>query len=471
VFLGSGAWAWLVMAAAPGQLDPDTYFHFLVSRQLADGKLWLDIGWLPFTVLGEAGPDHHWLWHLLLAPLTLAGEPDFALQVTGAVAFAAVPAVLTAILQVLGVRYAGLWALLAVFSASVLPGRLLMLRAQNLALLLVLASLLCLHSRRLLALGLLGFIFMAAYHGAVVLAPLGLIYLAQRWWFDRRVDLTPVLALGGGATLALLLTPWPGQNIEYLLFHTLYKTSLTLPGTAGTEWLQLPFSALVTQAWMAHLLLLLATGLFVYRYRKEPASQRLPALLLISVLLFLALFANSWRFLEYYAPLAVVAAAVVLSGFAQLQRYVPWVLAVLLVGGAWQAGQAISRAERYDTADFAEIRDYLEEHADAGEIVLNSHWPDFPLLLWPEGRQRYVAGLDASYLAFEDPKRFLLWWQLAAAELELEGDISSVIAESFDTRWVVVNRGNALLADRLRASPGAILVAASARAELFLLKP
>ncbi len=469
VFGLSLVFAWLLLAQRGGQLDPDTWYHFLMSRQLAQGQLWVDISWLPYTVLGAAGPDHHWLWHLLLAPLTRFSTPVFAIQLATSVAFALVPTTIAAFLMRSGVRYAGLWALLAVAAAVVVPGRLMMLRAQNLALLLVLASMAVLYLRKPLLSLLLGFVFMSSYHGALVLAPIAGVYLAACYFSRQTLDWRGPAWMAVGVMVALLMTPWPGQNISYLLFHTLYKTTTDIPGMAGTEWLQLAPLEVLQQAWPAHLLLLAAGWLGWSGWRRDKLS-----LLLMGVtLLFLGLFVGSWRFVEYYAPLAVITAAVIYTRHGKPvapAALASMLLALLLLTG-WQAGRLINSAPRFDVADYREVSQFLVEHAARGELVVNSHWPDFPMLLWPDGAFRFVAGLDASYLAFADQPRFALWWQLAAPNFPWPGDIALLVQETFDSRWLVVNRGHVLLLERLESSQHARKAAESKAVVLFEIIP
>jgi hypothetical protein len=471
VFLFAFAGAWTLLSQHSGALDPDTYYHFLVSQRLGLGQAWLDIGWLPLTVLGDAGPDHHWLWHLLLSPFAVdASESNVNLACS--VAFALVPAGLTVFLQAMGVRYAGLWALLAVCSAVVVPGRMMMLRAQNLALLLILWILWALLRRRLAALVVAAFLYMASYHGAVVLVPICLFYTALVYGDSRRLDLAPGLAVAAGLLLALVVTPWPGQNLDYLLFHTLYKTQLELPGMAGTEWLRLPAIGVLREAALAHFLLVIA---LITRFRRAPRRPDLAEQLMLGVTgLFLALFVSAWRFVEYYAPLASLTAAVLMvrqfpsRGRADWQSWLqPLAVAALVTLGAAQASRAVLSTARFDPRDYREVTSYLSGHARTGELVVNTHWPDFPMLLWPEGHQHFVAGLDGSYLAFSDPERFLAWWHLGSQGIAGNTAVAAEVVRVFSARWVAVNRAHTGLIAALERDSAARRVAESARVVLF----
>ncbi len=465
VFVTASLMAWLVLQQSPGQLDPDAWYHMQVSREIAASLLWFDIPWLPYTVLGEAGPDHHWLWHLLWAPFASLFDAELALQLSVVAGFAMVPTGLCVFLRWQQVPAAGLWALLAVTAAVVVPGRFLMLRAQNLALLLVLASLWSLVTRQRIGSLVLGFVFMASYHGALILAPISALYLFLVRVKQGQWDwLTPAW-MGAGVALGLLLTPWPIDNIEYLLFHTLFKTSVGDDGMAGTEWSMLSPIDLFTQAWFAHCLLLLGV---LWGWRRE-SNQLFPSLILAVTLLFAFLFVGAWRFVEYYAPLAIVTAAVYLrsSPWSVWRRYALLFAALLMT--AWPAWRLLERAPRFDSMLYATLGQYLSEHAEPGELVVNTHWPDFPMLLWSAPRQRWAIGLDASYLAYASPERFRFWWQLGAQN---PGDAKAVInsvGTQFNSRWLAVNRAHQPLIALLDGSERARVVAESPQVLLFQL--
>src|ERR1044071_7893791 len=71
-----------VLQARLGVTEPDTLYHFrMASLVLQAWPPWVDVRWLPFTVLGADGPDHHWLWHVLLAPFALIADAEHAIVI------------------------------------------------------------------------------------------------------------------------------------------------------------------------------------------------------------------------------------------------------------------------------------------------------------------------------------------------------------------------------------------------------
>src|SRR5204863_4141191 len=113
--------------------DYDGHYHLMVAHWIAAHGLWTDIPWLPFTVLGERGPDHQWLWHLALLPFTWISDPAQALVWAAAFNGAATTAVAAFVLRLLGVPAAPVFAVLALSAGVAVPTRFMMLRAQNVA--------------------------------------------------------------------------------------------------------------------------------------------------------------------------------------------------------------------------------------------------------------------------------------------------------------------------------------------------
>ena len=110
----------------------DGLFHFKMAELILNEGPWVDIRWLPLTVLGEHGTDHQWLWHVLITPFTLISSPEWGLKIAIVFMGALVPAVLCYIARTLRIPYAPAWAISAVVAGSMMPDRILMLRTQNL---------------------------------------------------------------------------------------------------------------------------------------------------------------------------------------------------------------------------------------------------------------------------------------------------------------------------------------------------
>ena len=468
-----------MIARGDALMDPDALYHFKVARLILDRGPWVDISWLPFTVLGERGTDHQWLFHLMISPLTLLGSDFEALAWAAAITGALVPAALLLILARAGVPWPMLFALAAVFASELLPARLLMLRAQNLALVFVALALFAFASRRALLAGVIAFLFMQAYHAAVILGMLAVLAFASVWVVERRFDVRPAIAAAAGILLGLVASPWFPGNVDYLMFHTFFKVATGSPELVGTEWYRVPIALLVEESWPAHALF--ASGIAAaVATRREGSLPRLGADTLACVamtLTFLCMYHFAWRFVEYYAPFAVISSALLWRD-ARRQRDLSrqeggalvGMLVALIAWGTFQGTARIQQGMRFRFDAYADMMRYVDAQ-DAKPMVFNAHWPDFVRLFYWSERARFVSGLDGHYLLYGDPARFKLWYAIRTGAMSAGPGMARAIREGFGAGWVVVPPGHEPIAQALARDPEAKLAMRTRDGWLFRLAP
>ena len=119
VFAITSAAMGVVVLPADVLVTIDGYFHFKIAQLIASNGPWVDVEWLPLTVLGDAGPDHHWLWHVLLVPFTWLSPAFMGLKCATVLTAAAVPSALCWLLLRMRVPWPALFALLAWAGARV----------------------------------------------------------------------------------------------------------------------------------------------------------------------------------------------------------------------------------------------------------------------------------------------------------------------------------------------------------------
>jgi hypothetical protein len=454
-----------------GFLDYDGHYHLMVAHWIADRGLWTDIPWLPFTVLGARGPDHQWLWHLAFVPFTYLEDPAQALAWAAAFNGAATVAAAAFVMRVLGVPAAPLFALLAMTAGLSVPTRFMMLRTQNIAVIYMLLAVWAMARGRHKTLGAVAFLFLESYHAAVIMLPMALIGCAARSFEERKVVVTPLVAVAAGMTAALLVSPWFPRNVDYLLFHILFKTAAPAYGQQmssliGTEWYPSSWSNIARQAWPAHATLLAALAALVWR-KARPRADTLIAFGVAALSLYL--YWRAVRFAEYYVPFALLAA-----GLAVRDARIELSLRSLrmAVAVAWTAVAASVGVAAIDRVVLMPP-DYLEaaakrinESGKPGDVVFNSLWSDFMALVWWAPAFRYINGLDGHYLAFGDPARFAIWIALLDGVAE---EPARVMTHAFGARFAVIARQHAKLAGQLMQSQDAVLLLTAPEGWLFQL--
>ena len=205
-------WHALLVFSCARYAGVDAFFHVAESRSLVSEGLFAGVTSLPFTVLGEHGPDHHFLFHLLGLPFAFL--PDFqAVRVT-AVFFAVVATGGTIVwLRRQGVARPWLWALLLVAATEVYNFRMSLLRSQTLDLPLLLFAIAFVMAGRARAAGVVAFLFSWAHHGATILIPVAGLCVVAAMLTRRMVPLRAAAWLVGGFVLGQVINPWFPQNL------------------------------------------------------------------------------------------------------------------------------------------------------------------------------------------------------------------------------------------------------------------
>ncbi|MCB0066056.1 MAG: hypothetical protein KDD77_02835, partial [Caldilineaceae bacterium] len=154
---------------------------------LQQGRLHVDFPWLPETILSnDRFVDHHLLFHLFVAPWAHWGGLTGAKLATSAIA-AGVFAAAWALLRAIGVRRAGLWALGLFAMSSPFLYRLLMVRTQGAALLLIVLALYLLITRRERWLLPLAFAFAWLYNGFAFILGVVALHSVAVFVVERRL--------------------------------------------------------------------------------------------------------------------------------------------------------------------------------------------------------------------------------------------------------------------------------------------
>jgi len=467
-----------IVFSSPGVFTDDGFYHYRIAKLMGTHGLWIDINALPYTILGDRGPDLHWLWHLLIAPLTFLFNDDFfgfkiAIPLTGAM----VPCAIFIFAKKFRIPNPWLITILALFSIADLPGRYLMLCAQNISLCFLLAYIIFINRKNYMACGIVSYLFMLSYHGAIMLFPISIIASVLAISFFKKVDTKIFYVTVFGLFLGLLINPWFPKTFEYIYFHIAHKMLSHTNMAVGQEWHKISFLDSIKVAWAAHIALFSSFIAIAIKGQdkrlEEIVAPETGLLIFLSIMLLLSyLFAS--RFSEYYGPVAILAGGLVLRDLGgQLsilkQRMMALGIVAIIIFKMPVAVQELAAGGSYDGKKYAEVDAYLQQHADKGDIVFNLRWDDFVFLFWDNPQLRYVNGLDPNYLAYGSPDKYEVWSMYALAQLPDVPSHADNIKKTFSARWVVMDMLYKPLIDQLMRDDHAKLVVAGERTLLFRL--
>ncbi|MEE9344504.1 MAG: hypothetical protein V3U88_02745 [Methylococcales bacterium] len=431
----------------------DGLFHFKMAELILNEGPWVDIRWLPLTVLGEHGTDHQWLWHVLITPFTLISSPEWGLKIAIVFMGALVPAVLCYIARTLRIPYAPAWAISAVVAGSMMPDRILMLRTQNLGIIFISLSILFLHRQHYKKLILVSFAFIQSYHAAVILFPIAILSIFVDIANKKKISIFNFACVFFGISMGLILSPWFPENIDYLLFHTIFKTLNPIEASVGVEWASKHIRTSLLAVWPT---LLIIPLLFISVWYRTLKSDTM--LWLCCTGLLFAFYLFSFRFGEYFVPIAIISLGMIVRDFVWVNSkpnrlmimFSHIVVCVLML---LPAGERIAAHKMGNIEKYKEVAKYLELHAKPGELIYNFFWSDFVNLHWQTRSFNYVSGLDDNYLLYQNPRLHKFYNELYNVSLLPDGytiRAAQLICSVFNSRWVIIAQSYDADSNRLR---------------------
>jgi hypothetical protein len=433
----------------------DGYFHARYASLVRQGGL---LGfppafpWLPLTIRSaDRYYDHHMLFHVLLAPFTSLGVVSGTKGASALFAAAALAAVYAVMVR-RGVARAGWWLLATMALAPDFLYRVEMPRVQAVSLVMLLLATELLLSRRFAWLLPLATLYTWLYDAFPLLLMIaGLVALSMAL-LERRLEWRAVLYPLLGVGLGLLLNPYFPNNVWFIAHHYLGKVEIGTEMHLGTEWYPYPVAQWL--GWGGAVAVLVTAAILTFRARRQLDVPTVAWLMIAAT--FFVLVWRSRRFIEYAAPFVGIALATALHRWAEAgvlrlsfsRRRA--LAAVLLLGLGVSTFVTIRQLRRRPSPDrYAGGAAWLVEHTPPGAIVFTPNWDDFPLLFFHDQHNRYVVGLDPSYLAQRDASLYRLYQELGRGE----ATPPSRFLPRFDARVVLSDHSHERFLTALAADP------------------
>ncbi|MCA9886113.1 MAG: hypothetical protein KC708_24235 [Anaerolineae bacterium] len=461
--------AFVLLTRVDGFIGTDDYYHSRIAAQIIEqGSLRLNFPWLPMTILSnDQFVDHHLLYHLYVAPFMAIGGITGA-KLAQSIVFGSIAVAFWSLLRTVKVRHAWLWSVGIVAVSAPFLYRMLMIRTQGAAVLLLLITLNILFQRRYLWLILLAFAFTWLYNGFVLLPAIVGLYALAVWITERRILWRPVMYAFAGVVLGLVINPYFPQNMAFIIDHLGEKVDIGSNVRVGNEWYPYTTGELMENSLGA--LLALVAGILAGSFRKSGRDHIETAVLLVALLTLYMVF-RSRRFIEYYPIFALLFCAVAwgrspVSWRNVLPDWMPslvyrrvytliialpiGVLSLFIVG---QVHDDIQHVTDFDYMRGASV--WLMENTEPGEMVFQTDWDDFTRLFFHNTHNTYLVGLDPTYLQVANP---VLWNQWVAITQGLVDRPSVLIQEMFDAKYVVSDNNHEAFSQDAESDPAMQLV-------------
>ena len=290
--------------------DTDSYYHLAVARAYAQHGLISELPWARFSAMRFGFGDKELLFHLLLAPFAGSADPLLG----GKLALAGLVAALsTALVRAAwpAIGWSSLYVpLILVGGALSFDLRIIRLRPELLALLLILGTLAALSAQRHARVFVLSFAFAWSYTAVHALVGLCAVCFLYALWCERKPRYAMLVAPLSGAVAGLLSHPHFPHNLRIAYLQNVVFWRYRDQSDIGDEILPLGITRFLEFDWPA-LLALLILYLALTRVAGAPRSPLTAAArnYTVAAVGFGALFVTGGRFAIYAWPFALLAAA------------------------------------------------------------------------------------------------------------------------------------------------------------------
>ncbi len=451
----------------------DAYFHVQLAQVMSQQGIFIkEFPWATESIWLDAWFDKEWLFHVALIPFLAFGKT------AGAQLFIIFSNILIILslwcmcrtLKLSG-RAAVVWLLLLPWCCwGIFWVRLVLCRPHLLSIAILFLALAAMLRRKHLLLGLASLLYALSYTGHWQLLGLVFIYDLLYAGYDEQARPRPKLyrgwpmlaAAAAGMLIGELIHPNFPANIKGLYIQNVlvlfeawsgkqtgFRPRELAPAGWQIFWLCAP-------VFVGFVLML---GRLAWR---RPRLNRQIYLLAIFSAGYLLLSVKSFRFLEYFVPVAVLflAAFFAANPFRELFTWKPSltrpVLAVcallVLVFGLhgyrhYYEDYAIEDKRKQDnTHRYAGAAAWLREHLEPGEIVFSTFWSGNTLLWYQAPAQRYLVFLDPIFMRRKSKKHFDLWRQIRHGR---HGNPAQTVKDVFHSRVVFLVGRHGALAQQL----------------------
>lgn len=441
-----------------GFSDPDGHYHAGAAKLIQEGKLGASFPWAYFSTLRENYGDQHYVYHLLLIPMSsLVG-----MHVSVALFSSLMVLAFVWLLRQFGVRYAWVWGAGLVAASVDFLFRINVVKANTLSLVLIFAGIWLLAKRKYAWLLPLSALFVWVYGGFVFLPVIAGAYVASYWFVERKLNLRPFVYVVLGIAAGMAVHPhFPGlaTHLYYQLFHSGLGAGLQVP--VGGEWNPYSIPDLISANGLAIMGFIMASAVFVLEFgslRKKGREGTMALFLWLTAIFFFLLTIRSRRFVEYSIPFCVLFTAyaankiVSSSAFQAIReawrhwhiRFFTVVIAwVIILTGAYN----ISRVEvwlkdSYPPDGLKPAALWLKENTESGEIIFNTKWDDLPQLFYWNPDNYYIIGLDPTFMYVYDKDLYWDWRMVADDDPERFGnsypELRRIVKERFNSSYIVL---------------------------------
>jgi len=447
------AWGAVVLAAlqwsTPHLVDRDSYYHARYAQLLPERGLSREFTWTQESVWRERFSDKEFLFHVLLSPFCRGEDPAGGAKVAAWLLGVGLLVTIAWVLARNGIRAAWFWVFLVPALGNHFLFRMQEVRPAILSVILLLLGVHGLLNSRRRMLFVLGFVYSWTYTAPHLLVVFAVIDALARWAADGRFEWRGLAYAAAGVAAGLVFHPYFPNDLRlwWVMNVEIVARAWQLGGDAivrlGQEFEPVSPRSLVLSS---TLVLLCFSGTFLAAAYRGAALSRRTRILLAYELGAFVMYCLSGRFVEYFAPLALLAAASTADDLWAAE-WTPRRIALVNIAGllalALTAKSVLdtrTAVRSYPGPDLAGAAQWTKSHVPASETIVHLDWGDFNQLFYFDPTHRYLVGLDPMFLYVRNPARLRVLEDVRWGKRPLD---PAELARTFESRWLVVR-------DRLR---------------------
>lgn len=503
----------LYLQSQPVFPDPDSFYHTKVALLMSRQGVVESFPWLAFTSLTEIYTDQHFLYHVFLLPFVTQIEPIFGAKLATTVINACLITLFAVFLLRSRVRW---WLLPSVILLVTNPFlfRLNLVKAPGLSIILLLVGLWLLFQKRTWPLAVLGFVYVWTYGGFALLGLFAFLYAVVggfhawqkeqsvqsvfrrfhprhvRWGkLFQNVRTSMLVATGGGLLAGLLINPYFPDNL-FFYWQQLFQIGIVNfqdVVNVGGEWRPYGFIELLANTVFVSIAVLIALVAFAITRRRQTEESWM--LLVITVFFFLITL-KSRRYVELYVPFALLFASFSLrdalagrtwrwfweqvASFSQRHVLISVLLAVyFLATSLTVVVRDLRQLDRdlkngFSANYLAGASRWLRENTPERSIVVHSDWDEFPPLFYHNDHNRYIVGLDPTFMYQWDRVLYERWADLTTGQRREEA--TTIITQDLLSNTVLVTKDHGAFEETMRRQEAFQVVYEDEEAKIYQLK-
>ncbi|MEI6288442.1 MAG: hypothetical protein WCP18_02590 [bacterium] len=482
--------------------DPDSFYHTKMAVLMTEQGIIKDFNNLPFTIFQNYYIDHHFLYHVYLMPFVYFLPPLAGAKLGQTILTSLLILTFFWLLKKLKIKWA-FWFTLLLFSAPAFVFRISLVKAQPLSIIILLLGIYFILSKKYRSLFCLAFVYVWTYDGWFLLLIISMLYIfINSWqlttyhyhkkWLDNILtciklkkktqiknfiitwikncfspdNLKLFSAVFLGLLAGIIFNPYFPQNLDFFYVHILKIGLLNFnnPIAVGAEWY--PFTAweFVKAMAIIFIIFIISGMIFLNRWKKFGLATKYLASI---AFLFILSAVKSRRNIEYFIPMAVLFSATVFTaGFKikEVRRDLQQIKKILYLKEIWSSrflkyflsaviftsllagiiGLAITEktsiSSGYGLNYLQNASNFLQQNSQAGDIVFHNNWDEFPILFYNNNKNKYIIGLDPTFLYYQNPDLYYKW--LDTINGKNPDEVYNIIKNDFQAKFVLIAKRN-----------------------------